>query len=1568
MSKKRKLSHVDLSDWPTTAFPGIDWAQCLLCQTGADQVLIQPTLAGYRSLIEHLTEFAKHDALPRTVRLQQMDDGSGLLQTFVSHNAQYHKSCRSKYDSQKVARLQARGERDEIEVESGTSSRTTRSSHEAFDIKSVCLFCEDDQTNPKEKLVQASTMSIGETILSHATDLQDTRLLAKLSSTDLVALEAKYHNTCLVKFLNRARSYARAQRQVASDPKRVTYGLVVRELVDYIQDMFLFNETAPVFKLSKLTKLVSTRMVCLGVPIEDQSVNRTRLKDELLSFIPGLREGRCGQDGREVVLLFDADVGNAVRDACQINDVSDGMCLARAANILRRDMFKDFPVFTGTFKEPFTDNECVPLSLRNFTTMLLEGSQIDACDDDSEIQSKHVAALSIAQLVRFNSIKRARNDRPANTRHHLSRECPLPMYVGLMVHSFTRKKTIVQKLNRLGLSITYDRIQQISATITNEICDLFNENDAVFPASLVANIFTTAAIDNIDHNPSSSTARDSFHGTSITLIQHPDSEMNVGRLDLSAAKWSRTVTSRLPISYTSLPPTSNPTSELSVSTVNSSLSLSHEFDCSELMLPWLDSVSTAIEHEESNGKVSFAAFQSQSSPTVIHKCQSTLLPLLRDEVQTPAMVKHLMEIVKEITVKINVNQAPVITADQPVYALAKNLQWKFPHLYGENEIVVMMGGLHIEMAIQNTIGKWLVGSGWTEIMTIAGVATAGRCESFLHGSHVKRTRYAHEVTLAALHILRKEAFNACYLDAVDGDDITTWINRRTSESAQFQFWNTAITLQTLLLTFVRSIRESNFPLFIDTLKQICPWLFALDMIHYSRWLPVFLKSLHELPVRHPEVHSAFMNGHFTSKKTLRRFSAMSDDQLHEQNNKVIKCDGGASAILDNDDALLKWMVSGPHITEMLSDFEVMSLPHDIHSASCHHEDTQAFRTRYTRHVTAVVKAFGKSGNPFMEASLITVGTNKFIMSDVAENSVREAYSRGKLQYETYVQQRLVLGTASIHDVIPRMKLELFAKISPGKSKEKIHIADLRRDSNIFCKMYIASQSRPSNVDDFFAHENQKFPPSISVLGNMRKPSNKADIVQCMIGYSPQIEIVCPQEPSVTVLILDGAAIVHMLPPGASKTFGEYCSNVFASFIDRVMRNVTRLDIVFDRYLLNSLKAGTRESRGSGQRVKVTHSTSIPKLFNNFLAVNENKQQLFNLLAEFIIECNKWQGKVVICTFDDVVMSSPGDIDVSAISPCDIEEADGRLLLHAKHAFDTNHTKIMIRTVDSDVIVIAASTFNRMSITGQSLQLWIDFGVGKSRRYIAIHLLDTSIPRNVLDNLPFFHAFTGCDTVSAFNGIGKKKAWNVWMKYRAVDEAFHGIPTTEALSIEHNLFMVLQRFVVLMYDQSSQATDVNECRRLLFTKKNRAIESIPPTADALLQHFKRASLQAYVWNASLQQSSINYSPLLFGWTQSCEGRYEPLWMTQADVAQHCSELVTCKCKSRCNSCLCVKQNLTCTKLCACEGQCSRIDIPHEDVEEDCEVDNVVEYISDQEVEQDCEFENVVYCSTEEEDDL
>jgi len=63
--------------------------------------------------------------------------------------------------------------------------------------------------------------------------------------------------------------------------------------------------------------------------------------------------------------------------------------------------------------------------------------------------------------------------------------------------------------------------------------------------------------------------------------------------------------------------------------------------------------------------------------------------------------------------------------------LAKQIQWKWPENYGEDQIVVMFGGLHIEMAALKTLADWLQRSDWVQALVHAEIATAGTADSFL---------------------------------------------------------------------------------------------------------------------------------------------------------------------------------------------------------------------------------------------------------------------------------------------------------------------------------------------------------------------------------------------------------------------------------------------------------------------------------------------------------------------------------------------------------------------------------------------------------------------------------------------------------------------------------------------------------------------------------------------------------------------------------------------------------------------------------------------------------------------
>ena len=91
--------------------------------------------------------------------------------------------------------------------------------------------------------------------------------------------------------------------------------------------------------------------------------------------------------------------------------------------------------------------------------------------------------------------------------------------------------------------------------------------------------------------------------------------------------------------------------------------------------------------------ITWAGFNSQirSDESIKPQAEIGILPLFPDKAASPSTMKHTMEIVKENTEFINAGQTPVIGADQPLYAICKQLQWQFPESLGEDKFVMKLG-------------------------------------------------------------------------------------------------------------------------------------------------------------------------------------------------------------------------------------------------------------------------------------------------------------------------------------------------------------------------------------------------------------------------------------------------------------------------------------------------------------------------------------------------------------------------------------------------------------------------------------------------------------------------------------------------------------------------------------------------------------------------------------------------------------------------------------------------------------------------------------------------------------
>ena len=130
------------------------------------------------------------------------------------------------------------------------------------------------------------------------------------------------------------------------------------------------------------------------------------------------------------------------------------------------------------------------------------------------------------------------------------------MYIGLMVQVQTRKRELLDRLSHVGASITYDSVLRLSSEIGETVMRQFHKEFVVCPPKMRGDGFTTAAVDRIDHNPSSTTSNESFHGTGISLFQHPafaGQGVDCSIVIVGSAVYQKTV-GQSPSYYTEVPP------------------------------------------------------------------------------------------------------------------------------------------------------------------------------------------------------------------------------------------------------------------------------------------------------------------------------------------------------------------------------------------------------------------------------------------------------------------------------------------------------------------------------------------------------------------------------------------------------------------------------------------------------------------------------------------------------------------------------------------------------------------------------------------------------------------------------------------------------------------------------------------------------------------------------------------------------------------------------------------------------------------------------------------------------
>ncbi|PIK44213.1 hypothetical protein BSL78_18928 [Apostichopus japonicus] len=184
----------------------------------------------------------------------------------------------------------------------------------------------------------------------------------------------------------------------------------------------------------------------------------------------------------------------------------------------------------------------------------------------------------------------------------------------------------------------------------------------------------------------------------------------------------------------------------------------------------------------------------------------------------------------------------------------------------------------------------------------------------------------------------------------------------------------------------------------------------------------------------------------------------------------------------------------------------------------------------------------------------------------------------------------------------------------------------------------------------------------------------------------------------------------MVRPSGAKNFAEYAAESLIPYVSSKFRNTSRVDVVWDRDLNDLLKNTARAKRGKVVRRRVVAETAIPRNWHDFLLVDENNTELFSFLSHALMESFEQENEQLVIIDGELVLCQPPLEDSLSLASCNHEEAFTRIMLHVAHAASQDHDKILVRAMDTVVVILAIST---VPVLSPETEIWLAFELERS---------------------------------------------------------------------------------------------------------------------------------------------------------------------------------------------------------------------------------------------------------------
>ena len=300
------------------------------------------------------------------------------------------------------------------------------------------------------------------------------------------------------------------------------------------------------------------------------------------------------------------------------------------------------------------------------------------------------------------------------------------------------------------------------------------------------------------------------------------------------------------------------------------------------------------------------------------------------------------------------------TFDRQLYGIAQQVKWEMPRPFCNH--ILCLGGFHTLSCYIAAVGKIWADDGLKDMLVDSSVYATGTVDHMLNGKQFNRAVRCLTLAYETLCALWLSAFFrwckankifenipedvwTCFskfaLDFKTMTDINTafdevislfnlhimpliedFQNWGNQSSPTFKYWNMFLGAIEVLLQNIRSERDGLWSVHLSSSCSMLPYMFVTNRVNYSRWLPIYLLDMMNLP---QAVNSAFEKGQFSVRQKPGKFNGVWCDMATEKTViKDSKGCGGIVGITHRKSALIRWSLTRHILADFTSEMKTRS--------------------------------------------------------------------------------------------------------------------------------------------------------------------------------------------------------------------------------------------------------------------------------------------------------------------------------------------------------------------------------------------------------------------------------------------------------------------------------------------------------------------------------------------------------------------------------------------------------------------------------------------------------------------